>query len=91
MSVLLPDESGEEDKQGTQHISVTPLDLEQPVHTMYIELGTSLKKTWMSEQYWSINLHDTYNFIMKHVTKSMLFIQIIVKKILLDTCISLVS
>lgn len=43
-SVLLPDESGEEDKQGTQHISVTPLDLEQPVHTMYIELGTSLKK-----------------------------------------------
>lgn len=44
MSVLLPDESGEEDKQGTQHISVTPLDLEQPVHTMYIELGTSLKK-----------------------------------------------
>lgn len=35
----------------------------------------------MSEQYMSKNLHDTYNFIMKHVTKSMLFIQIIVKKI----------
>lgn len=40
-SVTLPDESGEENKQCPQHVPVTPLDLEQSVHTMDRELETS--------------------------------------------------
>lgn len=39
-SVTLPDESGEENEQCPQHVPVTPLDLEQSVHTMDRELET---------------------------------------------------
>lgn len=40
-SVTLPDESGEENEQCPQNVPVTPLDLEQSVHTMDRELETS--------------------------------------------------